>query len=128
MNERSKLDLFKTGEDIAAKHLASIGYAIICRNFRMRCGEIDLIVEKDQHLIFVEVKTRTSHSMETALASISLQKQKKITRTAQEYINLNSHYSNHYFRFDVIVVFHNKLSDTFSVHHIKDAFYPVLDN
>jgi Holliday junction resolvase-like predicted endonuclease len=65
--------------------------------------------------------------MATALASISIGKQKKITRTAQEYINLNQHYSKHYFRFDVIVVFHNKVSDTFSVQHLKDAFYPVMD-
>jgi putative endonuclease len=128
MNERSKHDISKIGENIAAKHLASNGYTIVCSNFRKRCGEIDIIVEKDQHLVFVEVKTRTSHSMLTALASVSHSKQLRITRTAQEYLNLNKHYCNHNFRFDVIVVFYHKYSDTFSVHHMEDAFCPILED
>jgi len=65
----------RIGEDLAARYLVTNGYSVVCRNFRKRCGEIDLIVEKDQHLIFCEVKTRTSHSIESALSSVSFSKQ-----------------------------------------------------
>jgi putative endonuclease len=46
----------RIGEDLAARYLVTNGYSVVCRNYRKRCGEIDLIVEKDQHLIFCEVK------------------------------------------------------------------------
>lgn len=128
MRKYSSQELFKIGENIAAQHLASCGYTIICRNFRKQCGEIDLIVEKDQHLIFCEVKTRTSHYLESALASVAYTKQKKITRTAQIYINQNPQYGNYIFRFDVLVVFYYPNTDTFAVHHLEDAFFPVLDD
>ncbi|MCK9309455.1 MAG: YraN family protein [Candidatus Cloacimonetes bacterium] len=127
MDQPSKHDIFKTGEDLATKYLISNGYRLVCRNFRTRSGEIDIIVETDQHLIFVEVKTRTFHSIETALASVSYTKQKKISKTAQEYINLNEQYGNHIFRFDVIVVFRNASTNTYSIHHLEDAFYPIID-
>ncbi|MDD2227982.1 MAG: YraN family protein [Candidatus Cloacimonetes bacterium] len=128
MEHPSRHDIFKTGEDLATKHLISCGYRLICRNYRTRSGEIDIIVEKDQHLVFVEVKTRTSHSMTTALASVSYTKQKKISRTAQEYINLNQQYGNYIFRFDVIVVFRYASTNTYSIHHLEDAFYPIIDD
>jgi putative endonuclease len=48
----------KFGEDIAAKFLSSSGLKVICRNFRSRFGELDIIAkDKDDTLVFVEVKT-----------------------------------------------------------------------
>lgn len=126
MNKLNGKELSIIGEDIAAKHLASCGYNIVCRNYRKRCGEIDIIVEKDQHLVFVEVKTRSSQSIHTAMASISLSKQRKITDTALEYINQNQQFCKHYFRFDAVIVFYQHYTNTFSVKHYPDAFYPVL--
>ena len=105
----------RIGEDLAARYLVTNGYSVVCRNFRKRCGEIDLIVEKDQHLIFCEVKTRTSHSIESALSSVSFSKQRKITRAAQLYINENQNFGNYIFRFDVILVFYYESTDTFKV-------------
>jgi putative endonuclease len=121
-------NLSTIGENVAASHLLRCGYTVVCRNFRKPCGEIDLIVEKDQRLVFCEVKTRTYHSMETALSSVNISKQRKISRTAQIYVNQNPQYGNHYFRFDVIVVFYYPETDSFEVRHIEDAFYPILDN
>ncbi len=122
MNKPKQALPYKTGESIATKFLASNGYTIICQNYRLRCGEIDIIVEKDQHLIFVEVKSRTSPYLNAALASVSYSKQKRISRTAQLYINENPIFANHYFRFDVIVVNYCREQDTYSVTHLEDAF------
>lgn len=113
---------------IAAKFLINNGYTIICQNYRLRCGEIDIIVEKDQHLVFVEVKSRTSPYLNAALASVSYTKQKRISRTAQLYINQNPSYANHYFRFDVIVVNYCRMTETYSVKHFEDAFYFIEES
>lgn len=46
------------GESIACDHLASKGYEIICRNYTVKGGEIDIIAADERYVIFVEVKTR----------------------------------------------------------------------
>jgi putative endonuclease len=126
MDQYTNRELFKLGEDIATTHLLSSGYKLICRNYRKVGGEIDVIVEKNQRLIFCEVKTRTSHSLSTALASVSYHKQQRITKTALIYINENPQYGNYLFRFDVLVVFYYPQTETFSVKHFEDAFLPVV--
>ncbi len=126
MKQYTSRELFKLGEDIATKHLLSCGYTLVCRNYRKPGGEIDIIVEKNQRLIFCEVKTRTSHSLDLALASVSYRKQQKITQTALLYINDNPQYSNYLFRFDVLVLFYSANTETFSVKHFEDAFLPVV--
>jgi len=128
MDKIKSQELASTGESVAASFLVSAGYKVVYRNYRQPCGEIDLIVEKNQRLIFVEVKTRTYHSITSALASVSYYKRKRITRTAQVYINQNPDYANHIFRFDVIVVFYFPATDTYSIKHYEDAFYPVFDD
>lgn len=127
MNTISKQTIAQTGENVAAQYLVSHGYKVIYRNYRQPCGEIDLIVEKNQHLIFTEVKTRTSHSIAAALDSVSYKKQKRITKTAQLYINQNPVFANHIFRFDVVVVFYFPKTDTYSVQHFEDAFLPIIE-
>ena len=49
----------KLGEAIAEKYLRSVGYSIIERNYRQKCGEIDIVAKKDNTLHFVEVKAGT---------------------------------------------------------------------
>ena len=53
----------KRGEAIARQYLAQRGYQIVATNFQTRFGELDIICQKDQTLIFVEVKTRTSFKL-----------------------------------------------------------------
>lgn len=125
MIQYSRSDLFKIGEDLAVKHLVSTGYTLVCRNYRQTYGEIDVIVEKNQRLIFCEVKTRSYHSISRALEAVSFSKQKKLTKTAQSYINQNPQFHNHQFQFDIIVVLFETGLDTFSVKHFEDAFLPV---
>ena len=126
MNSYSKQDLARLGEDLALKFLITSGYVIVCRNYLCQFGEIDLIVEKDQHLVFVEVKTRSYHSLQSALDNITYRKQVKISQTAQVYCNQNPAYSKHQTRFDVIVVFYDSRDNTFKVQHLIDAFLPIL--
>jgi len=127
MKKYSLQDFSHIGEDLAVRYLVSKGYTVICRNYRKRYGEIDIIVEKDQHLVFCEVKTRTSHSISWALASIGFSKQRKISRTAQLYINENPQFAKHIFRFDVLLVFYYENTDTFEIKHFENAFDAILE-
>ena len=128
MDKISKQDLARLGENVAASYLVSNGYSVVCKNFRVQQGEIDLIVEKNQQLIFVEVKTRSYHSMDSVLANVNYKKQLHISRVAQEYCRQNPQFDNYNTRFDVIIVFRDKIHGTFSVKHLSDAFLPVSEN
>lgn len=58
-----KVALGLFGQNIAKDHLQKKSYKILTSNFRTRFAEIDLIVEKDNVLVFVEVKTRHSEKL-----------------------------------------------------------------
>ena len=83
----------KTGDDaerIAERFLNERGLKLVARNYRCRYGEIDLIMQQAETLVFVEVKLRKTKSGKVnfggALASITLSKQVKIIATAQHYL------------------------------------------
>jgi len=127
MDIPNKKELFETGERIAQVHLKSKGYQMLSHNYRRQTGEIDIIARTGNTLVFVEVKTRSYHSISSALGNVSYPKQKKISKTALLYINSNPDLSNLQTRFDIIVVFFNAKDNDYSVKHFIDAFLPVLD-
>ena len=55
---RSRVNLGKTGEDLACCELERRGYVILARRYRRRCGELDIIARDAGTLVFVEVKAR----------------------------------------------------------------------
>jgi putative endonuclease len=81
--------LGKRGEDLAAAHLAKLGYKILQRNYRQKCGEIDIIAKKGESLVFIEVKTRKSDLFGSPAAAVTKRKQIQISRTAQDYLARN---------------------------------------
>lgn len=74
------------GEEIACQYLKKQGYQIIERNFRIRGGEIDIVAQDGQYLVFVEVKTRYSHEYGLPVESITPWKIKYLKKTAQFYL------------------------------------------
>ena len=79
-------DIGALGEKIAAEYLTSLGYMIRERNFRSREGEIDIIAEKDDFLVFIEVRTRTSTSYGTPEESVTAKKKERLIALAEAYI------------------------------------------
>ncbi|MCB5251646.1 MAG: YraN family protein [Candidatus Cloacimonadaceae bacterium] len=124
-NLQSK-NLFHTGEDLAANYLIRKGYNILERNYRIKGGEIDIIAQNDNTLIFVEVKTRKKHSMKLALMNISYNKQKRISLTAERYINQYPENVKKNIRFDIIIAFYYSENNTYRIEHLEDAFLPIL--
>lgn len=76
----------KAGEDYTAQWLQSQGFRIVARNFHSRYGEIDIIAENGEYIVFTEVKARRFGAMVSPLEAVTLQKQKKILLTAQVYL------------------------------------------
>jgi putative endonuclease len=74
------------GEKIAAEYLTGLGYVIRERNFRSREGEIDIIAEKDDFLVFIEVRTRRSLSFGTPEESVTAQKKERLIALTQAYM------------------------------------------
>lgn len=78
------------GEQIAVQYLQEQGYKILETNFYTRYGEIDLICQKNNVIIFVEVKTRTSTDFGFPEEAVSRSKIRSLIRTATRYmINKN---------------------------------------
>lgn len=109
----------RSGEEKAGKHLKKLGYRIIEKNFRTRFGEIDIIAEDGEYLVFVEVKTRTSSRFANPEDYVDERKQRKILKSAQIYL-LQYSLNERKCRFDVVSV-----SDTdkdAKIEVFKDAF------
>ena len=74
------------GEKIAVDYLMKQGYRVLETNFRCREGEIDIVAEKDDFLVFVEVRTRRSTSFVTPEESVTPSKIERLITLGQTYI------------------------------------------
>lgn len=117
--EKSTCSVGSSGEDKACAFLMANSYSIVERNFRTRTGEIDIIAQKDDVLVFVEVKTLPSGNAETLAHELDLRKQRKIIKTANFFLTKHRKYNSSKIRFDVLVIDMPSLPP---VYHIQDAF------
>ena len=78
--------LGQAGESAAAAHLAANGFSIVARNHRCSRGEVDLIAEQGELLVFVEVRTRTSTRFGAPEETVSASKQARVVRAAKDFL------------------------------------------
>jgi putative endonuclease len=93
----------KRGEELAVAYLAEAGYRIIERNYRCLFGEIDIVAEEGETLVFIEVKSRRSEAYGDPQLAVGHQKHKKISRIAMHYLE-ERRLRHHPARFDVVAV------------------------
>lgn len=79
--------LGKWGEDTAQSYLEEKGYRILCRNYRCRVGEIDIIASKGKELHFIEVKTRQGNSFGHPAESVTDKKQSHMKAAVCKYLS-----------------------------------------
>ena len=84
--DRTRQDVGKFGENMAARFLSSRGYKILERNVVTPFGEIDLIGRKKEHIVFFEVKTRTSDRFGPPLSSITYTKKIHLVKSCTYYL------------------------------------------
>jgi putative endonuclease len=120
MAEHNKKGNF--GEDLASAYLERNGYLIRERNFVFEKAEVDIIAEKDNFLVVVEVKTRASEDYGTIMDFVSDRQIKQIINATEGYINLTE--TDLDTRFDVIAVILDQNPP--KIDHLEGAFYPTL--
>jgi putative endonuclease len=95
--------LGKSGEDLAVEELERRGYAIVARRYRTRYGEIDIVAEDGDTLVFVEVKARATAEFGTAAEAVTRHKQRKVIAMATDYL-ARLEGLNRRCRFDVVAI------------------------
>lgn len=110
----------KLGEDLAAKQLRHQGYAILARRYRTRYGEIDIVAQDGDTVVFVEVKARRTERFGTAAESITPWKQRRIAAMALDYLAWSGRLDCPC-RFDVVAI-DGVATDNVTIQHIKGAF------
>lgn len=113
----NKREIGKKYETAAADYLLKKGYAILERNYRNPCGELDIIARKDDYLVYVEVRYRGSDKYGDPLETVNGRKQKQICRVAGWHYARYGARENLPCRFDVIGIYADG-----SIRHIEDAF------
>lgn len=109
-------------ENAAAEYLRAQGAHILLRNFRCRCGELDIVAQLGaSELAIVEVRTRSSNTYGGAAASIDARKRQRLVRAASLLLQQRRDLARLRARFDVIVV-GNPCSDAPRIEWIKHAF------
>ena len=113
-------DLGKFGENLAEGELQRRGYAILARRYRTRFGEIDIVAQENDVVVFVEVKARRTNRFGTAAESVSVWKQRRIAAMALDYLG-RANRQNAPCRFDVVAI-DGAGSDRPTVEVIRGAF------
>lgn len=112
-------DFGKIAEDLAADYLQKNGYKILVRNFRFQKAEIDIIAEKDNQIIVVEVKARSTDAFMLPQEAVTRTKIKLIVSAVNHY--LEEFDRNNEVRFDIITVLPDEKRKLI-IDHIPDAF------
>lgn len=100
---QERRSLGQRGEELAVSKLKELKYRILERNYRCALGEIDIIAQEKEVLVFIEVKTRKSQNFGHPADALHASKQRKLSKVAMTYLN-HKKLSDIPARFDVVVV------------------------
>lgn len=120
MARSKKIQSYKVGlwaEFIAALYLRAKGYKIIEQRYKTKVGEIDILAQRKNALVAVEVKARKSH--DAAVLSVTPKAKGRIERALLLFVSHNARYTDFDFRFDVITI-----KMPFFIRHIDNAWQP----
>ena len=109
------------GEKLTMDFLVNKGYQLLDKNYRFKKFEIDLIVQDNLTLVFVEVKYRSSDAFCQPWQAVTRAKQKQIIHVANHYIQSKA--LDNEVRFDVVGIVAKENEIQFD--HIQGAFYPI---
>lgn len=105
--------------EISAKcYLEQQGLVLISENYSCKLGEIDLIMDDADQVVFIEVKYRKSASYGSSIEMVNPRKQKKIILTARHYLHQHHLTETISSRFDIIGIVPNQ-----PIQWLKNAFY-----
>ncbi len=106
----------------ASRYLQKHGLQLIAQNYRCRFGEIDLIMQDGETLVFAEVRLRNNKNFGGAASSIDTRKQRKLICTAQHYLSLIGHTPA--CRFDAVLLISPQIAKSggqYPLYEFQDA-------
>jgi putative endonuclease len=112
-------ELGKIGEELAVEFLQQNGYTILETNWTFQKAEVDIIAQKENTLVIVEVKTRSSIDFGLPQDFVKPTKIQLLVKAADAYVVSND--LDVEVRFDIIAVY--KEGKGFKIEHLEDAFY-----
>ncbi|HCX27705.1 MAG TPA: YraN family protein [Candidatus Portnoybacteria bacterium] len=129
-----KRQLGDLGEELAVNFLKRNGYKILERNYRLKCGEIDIVAAKAtgllgkiKEVVFVEVKTieGLGSDFEAALAAqnVHYRKQRRLLKTAKIYLAQNKIPPDIAWRIDVLIVVYDQQTNLAKIEHLANAVW-----
>jgi putative endonuclease len=107
----------RLAEEAACRYLQAQGLRLIERNYRCRSGEIDLVMDDGDSLVFVEVRYRRHDRYGSGAETVDARKRARIIRCAQYYLQRHPTAQGRPARFDVI-----SLAAGQDLQWIRDAF------
>ena len=110
-------------EERAARWLQAKGLQLLQRNFQRKTGEIDIIARDGDHLVFIEVRSRSNPRYSSAAASVDRRKQQRIARTAQLYLQQYPCAAKLPCRFDVVAFEPRQSPADEGINWIRGAFF-----
>ena len=121
-------ELGSLGEDLGSRYLEEKGYVILERNYcnasGRRLGEIDIVAQKGDELVFVEVKSRMGKEGSGLIpeANITRDKLRKLDRIAQCYVR-EKRSLNRSYHFDALSVLYDSGSKKAFMRHLEHIFF-----
>lgn len=109
-------------EEAAEAYLQQKGYKLLARNWRCKIGELDLIMEEDERLVIVEVRSRRSSlRYGTAIEAVDPRKCRQVRAVAGYYVMLTGRLQES-LRFDVVAVTFSRSGEPDELVHLPNAF------
>jgi putative endonuclease len=118
---RSSRTTGHTVEQQACAYLQRQGLRLVEQNYHCPAGELDLIMQHQDTLVFVEVRYRKSQDYGGALASVTPTKQRRISKTALHYLQKHKLFEKQSCRFDIVAVTPGN-PQAFNFHWLQNAF------
>lgn len=114
------LQVGNEAELLACNYLQQHGLKLICKNYRTKQGELDLIMEDDRMLVFIEVRLRHNPLYGSGAETVTRSKQDKLIKAALYYLQQNPTYASWPNRFDVVSI--ASMTQHPDIEWIKNAF------
>lgn len=110
-------------ENLACRFLEDKGFKLLKRNYHCRFGEIDLIMQDNDTLVFVEVRYRRNNDFGSGAETVTPSKQAKLVKTASVYLQQHAKLSQYPARFDVV-----SITGSVETSNIKDIEFDWIKN
>ncbi len=108
------------GEDIAVKYLEKHGYKILGRNYRKPWGEIDIVAQQSNELVFIEVKTQNKEFEWRPEENITRHKKHQLSRIVTTYLKSNKIPEDQNWRVDVLAITLDFKTKNTQIEHIQN--------